>query len=117
MKKFALGLVVVFTVVMGLWAVQASATDLCFAWDANPEPDLAGYKLFGKQGRTSAYDYTAPLWDGPETTCTVAVVGTDWYFVARAYNTYNEESEDSNEVRWPKQTMEKPCLRFCVPLP
>ena len=73
---------------------------LTFEWDANSEPDLAGYRIFTHvEGQD--YDYTTPAWEGTETTCQLDV--TDYethFFVARAYDTENLESGDSNELSY-----------------
>jgi hypothetical protein len=68
-------------------------------WQPNSETNLAGYLVFmheeGKQ-----YDYTNPIWDIVETECDVYDLDENmrYYFVVRAYDTENCESEDSNEA-------------------
>ena len=115
MKKFLW--ILIFLV---LTVTSAEAEDLSFCWNVNTETDLAGYQLFTRLEGTP-YDYDDPAWDGPETTCTITIDETQgrWYFVARAYNTWNEESGDSNEIRWPRgDGPSKPGLRFCLnPIP
>ena len=64
-------------------------------WDANSEKDLAGYRIFYKEYGVPSFDYTTPLWEGMETTCTVVVPG-DGQFVARAFDVGGKESGDSN---------------------
>jgi hypothetical protein len=78
---------------------MAHSADLSFAWDANTEPDLEGYRLFYREEGQN-YDYVNRAWDGSETTCTIYGLddNTTYYFVARAYNVYGDESEDSVEV-------------------
>lgn len=73
--------------------------DLTLAWDANEEPDLAGYRIFVRTEGDS-YDYGQPAWEGAETTCTISGLpdNTNLYCVARAFDTANNESGDSNEV-------------------
>lgn len=96
--------------------VMAKEVTLQFAWDANSEPDMAGYALFARQ-EGQAYDYNNPL-DPPciivnglcyvdqvAETCEFeytfnapdGIVST-FYFVARARDIYSNWSGDSNEI-------------------
>jgi hypothetical protein len=70
-----------------------------FAWNANSEPDLAGYKVFYRE-RDQQYDFDNPDWEGTETSCSLYGFNdnTTYYFVARAYNIYGQESENSVEL-------------------
>ena len=79
-----------------VWTAGAQAAEVTLAWDANSEPDLAGYCIFYRPVG-GVYDYAAPTWQGPETTCKVEVA-QDGYFVARAFDEHGNESGDSNEV-------------------
>ena len=79
----------------------AYSLDLSFEWDANTEPDLAGYRVFYReQGQN--YDYNNPAWEGTETTCTISGLDDQktYYFVSRAYDTYDNESENSVELSY-----------------
>jgi len=68
-----------------------------FRWDANTEPDLAGYRLFSKE-EGQKYNYNNPMWEGIETSCAVFVLeGKTYYFVARAFDTEGFESDNSDE--------------------
>ncbi len=75
------------------------SVDVTLAWDANTEPDLDGYRIFVR-AEGGSYNYTQPAWEGTTTTCTIHGLddGTNYYFVARAFDTSNNESGDSNEV-------------------
>jgi PKD repeat protein len=76
-----------------------AATQVSLAWDANSEPDLAGYRVFCREDGQS-YNYNTPAWEGTTTSCTID--GLDetktYWFVARAFDTYGLESSDSNEL-------------------
>ena len=84
---------------MLLSAGMAYAFGVSFAWDANTEPDLAGYRVFVREAGQS-YDYDHPDWQGTETTCEIYGLsnGITYYFVARAYDIYGNESENSVEL-------------------
>jgi hypothetical protein len=73
-----------------------------FAWDKNTEPDLAGYRVFYKE-KGQNYDFNNPAWEGTATTCTLSGLNdnTTYYFVARAYDIYGNESENSVELSGP----------------
>jgi hypothetical protein len=76
------------------------AVNITLAWDPNNEPDLTGYKIYyGSSSRT----YGAPINVGNVTTTTLT--GLDptmtYYFAVTAYDSSNNESGFSNEIRWP----------------
>ena len=77
----------------------ASAVQVTLEWGANSEPDLAGYRVFSRQEGQN-YDYSNPVYEGLETTCTIFDLDDDtaYYFVVRAYDTSGLESGNSNEV-------------------
>ena len=78
---------------------SVAATQVTLAWDANVEPDLAGYHLYARQA-DQAYNYTAPAYVGRETSCTIDNLDdmVEHCFVVRAYDVDGNESPDSNEV-------------------
>lgn len=79
-----------------IWSC-ASAQTVIVTWDANTEPDLAGYKIYyGTQSRT--YDTiinigadTIKLLNGFE-------VDKEYFFAVTAYDSAGNESEYSDEV-------------------
>jgi PKD repeat protein len=78
---------------------SSAATQVSLEWSPNSEPDLAGYRVFYReQGQN--YDYANSTWEGTDTTCSISNLDeTKTYcFVARAFDTLNNESENSIEV-------------------
>jgi hypothetical protein len=75
-----------------------SAAEVTVAWDANtPSPE--GYRVFVRIG-ASSYDYTSPVWEGPDTSTTLVVPdNTLFHVVCRAYAGMYE-SADSNEISY-----------------
>jgi hypothetical protein len=76
-----------------------AATQVSLAWDPNSEPDVAGYRIFSRE-QSQSYDYANPSWEGTDTSCTI--YGLDetktYCFVARAFDTEGNESENSIEI-------------------
>ena len=82
---------------------NASITFLTLVWDRNPEPDIAGYKVY--YGRVSG-DYTKVVTVIPKPgfrpKATIGVTSSrTTYFAVTAYNTNGVESDLSEEVHWP----------------
>ena len=77
-------------------------TQLTLQWNTNPEADLAGYRLYLRT-EGSPYDYDNFEWQGSESQCTVPALdeNTVYYFVLRAFDQEDNETGDSNEVRYP----------------
>ena len=73
------------------------AAQTTLQWGAN-NPAPQGYRLFQRL-TGSTYNYSAPVWTGSGTTCTIQnlLEGSTYYFVIRAYQG-TTVSGDSNEV-------------------
>ena len=95
MKKFRLFLIMIMVLLM---ASVCMASDVTLSWDANSEPDIAGYRLY--KSLVSGEYSTNDMKDvGNVTTCTfTGLPNGTYYFVATAYNEDNFESDYSNEV-------------------
>ena len=88
-------------VVMTLWGVfsatGARGGQVALAWNANPEPDIAGYRVyFG----TNSARYTTVINAGKVTNAVISNLQPDatYYFALTAYNSAALESEFSNEA-------------------
>jgi hypothetical protein len=79
-----------------LCSATALAADVTLSWNANTEPDLAGYKIY--YGASSG-SYTASITIGTQTTYTITGLASGtYYFVVTAFNSAGLESGYSNEV-------------------
>jgi hypothetical protein len=87
-----------------LW--EGRAAEITLAWDAPAHntdgtvvTDLAGYRVhYG----TASGSYSSVLDVGSATTATVSglLEGQTYFFAVRAYNSYDLESDFSNELQW-----------------
>ena len=76
------------------------ATEVCLVWDANTEPDLAGYRIY-QSLESGVYSFDAPIEDvpvGTETVTFMVLKKGRVYWVATAYDDGGLESGPSNEV-------------------
>ncbi|MGB9700611.1 MAG: InlB B-repeat-containing protein [Thermodesulfobacteriota bacterium] len=89
-----------FFIIYYLFLSIASAAQIKIAWDPNTESDLAGYKVYYG---TSSGNYGTPINVGNVTTYTISdlTAGQTYYIAVTAYDTYNNESDYSNEVSGP----------------
>ena len=81
------------------WAVltYAATSSVTLNWDANTEPDLAGYRLY--QGATTGGPYALKQTLAKVTTTTVpGLLDGTHYFVLTAFDAFTNESGNSNEV-------------------
>ena len=90
-----------FTFMMGFALVvlmgTGHAADVRLAWNASPEPDIAGYKIYyGTASRV--YDWSIDAKKVTTFTVSGLADGRTYYFAVTAYDTSNLESTYSNEV-------------------
>ena len=106
--KFPLWLIflILTTLFISIETSSIAADQTILAWDANTEPDLEGYVVYGKQGSPDPpYDYvdTYPEVDladplNPRAVITDLESDLTYYFVVTAYDTEGNESGFSNVV-------------------
>jgi hypothetical protein len=110
-KRIVPSLSFCFVLLIALFSITpfVYALDVTLAWDANTEPDLAGYMLYYKTGAagppytgTGATEGDSPIDVGNVTQFTIHGLsnGITYYFVATAYDTEELESGYSNEVTY-----------------
>jgi hypothetical protein len=86
-------------VILSLLVPAAHAGDVTVAWDPNPEPEVAGYKIyFG----TTPGSYTVSMNAGNITSMVISGLeaGVTYYFAAVAYDSSGNESGFSNEISY-----------------
>jgi fibronectin type 3 domain-containing protein len=110
MKNITNKVVLLFTLFVAiLIGPKINAASVGLAWDANTEPDLAGYKVYYG---TASRNYTNTVTLGLVTTYTVTNVFYDitTYFAVTAFNSAGLESEFSNEVSATVATPQPPAV-------
>jgi hypothetical protein len=94
-------LTIVLSVMAGLFlpclAATAHSASVTVAWDPNPEPTVAGYRLH--YGTSSRY-YTNSVDVAASTRATISslVAGVTYYMAVTAYDTSGNQSGYSNEI-------------------
>ena len=93
------GLLLLLLAILSLLVPAAHAGQVTVAWDANPEPEVAGYKIYYG---TTAGNYTSSLDAGNATSILISGLqdGATYFFSAVAYDASNNESGFSNEITY-----------------
>jgi hypothetical protein len=91
------GLFILLFFILSLLVSAAHAGDVTVAWDPNPEPDVAGYKIYYG---TSPGSYSSFVNAGNITSMVISglTAGATYYFAAVAYDGSGNESGFSNEI-------------------
>jgi hypothetical protein len=84
--------------ILGFAAAANGASSVTLAWNANSEPDLAGYRLYVGRASHAYHQFV----ESSSTTATVSnlIEGTTYFFAVTAYNTAGAESGFSAEVSY-----------------
>src|SRR3989449_147519 len=110
----ALFVACVLTVLCSLAPALSSAALVALAWDANTDPDLAGYKLY--YGLSSgSYQLSVDVGNQTSYTLSGLLEGQIYYFAATAYNLSGSESGFSNEVSKAIPDVTPPTVSISVP--
>jgi hypothetical protein len=93
------GLLLLLLAILSLLVPAAHAGQVTVAWDANLEPEVAGYKIYYG---TRSGSYTASLDAGNATSILLSGLqdGATYFFAAVAYDASNNESGFSNEITY-----------------
>ena len=93
------GLLLLLLAILSLLVPAAHAGQVTVAWDPNPEPDVAGYKIYYG---TNSGSYTASVDAGSATSAVISGLqeGVTYFFSAVAYDASNNESGFSNEITY-----------------
>jgi hypothetical protein len=88
---------VILFLVFFIFPVHAFGGEVTFTWDANTEPDLAGYIVY--YGTSSGnYTRSVDVGNNTEYTQTELQDGVTYYFASTAYDTAGNESGFSNQI-------------------
>jgi len=93
------GLLLLLLAILSLLVPAAHAAQVTVAWDPNPEPEVAGYKIYYG---TNPGSYTASVDAGSATSAVISGLqeGVTYFFSAVAYDASNNESGFSNEITY-----------------
>lgn len=85
--------------ILGLSALSATAASVNLKWNANPETDIASYRVsYGTSAGSHPTSINAGL--ATRTSITGLAEGTKYYFVLTAISTSGQESETSDEISY-----------------
>jgi hypothetical protein len=94
--------------------VTQAAVSVKLAWDPNPEPNIAGYRIYyGSQ--SGVYSNSVDTGPSTEVTLTSLAKGTTYYIVVTAYNSAGYESLPSGEAVFDAPTNQLPVVQLTSP--
>ncbi|MEZ5329518.1 MAG: fibronectin type III domain-containing protein [Verrucomicrobiales bacterium] len=90
--------VILILAMLGISSLRdAPAAEVSVIWDANPEPDIAGYRVY-RGMESGIFPDTVDVGKMTTATLTNLIEGTTYYCVVTAYNTAGLESLPSAEI-------------------
>lgn len=92
--------IIVFLLLVVIAAFTLRSASVTLAWDANSEPDLAGYRLYSGTNGSGIHTLLADVGNVTLVTVSNLTLGATYYFVVTAYNTSGLESTPSNEISY-----------------
>ncbi len=102
MKKLFCVLLMFFAVdcfaIGGHGTITIHAQEITLQWDANTEPDLAGYRLYQSDKSGPPYNMVDVPISKDKTEITISVSDGQYYWVLTAFDTERLESDYSKEV-------------------
>jgi len=94
-------IILAMAIMLMLTTTAWAATNVSFQWDANTEPDLAGYNIY-QSDISGVYDISKLIGTVDKADCCQftkdGVPDGTWFWVATAFDTFGNESGYSNEV-------------------
>ena len=100
MKKFIIVTLAIFTIIP---AMAIAECEVKFEWNPQSDDGVVGYMLFFREEGES-YHYDDPIWEGDVSFTQCTIGGLDesktYYFVIRAIDIEDNQSHDSNEIRY-----------------
>lgn len=101
--------------VLALVAVSSGSNSVNLAWDPNPEPDIAGYRIhLGTE--SGKYSTITEVGNVSATTLAGLDIDTTYYAVVTAFNTSGLESLPSNEISFVVDQNSPPLVAVTSPL-
>ena len=98
--KKCLVLSLIGIVMLGVCDTWADAADVKLAWDANTEPNVAGYKIHWSTVNTIPFSEVGDVGNIMEYTITGLADDTTYFIAATAYDDQGHESEYSNIIEY-----------------
>jgi len=109
-NKFkGLKILIIIAGLLFLWAGSFAAT-VELSWQANTEPDLAGYKIYYGSTGSGIYSIIIDVGNVNSYEISGLSIGTTYYFAITAYDENGNESDYSEEVSYHVKDVDPPVI-------